>query len=294
MRSGMVAVIGRPNVGKSTLVNALVGRKVSIVTRKPQTTRHRIQGVVHRNEGQAVLVDTPGLHLKAPKALNRHLNDTAAASLAGVDLVLWVVETGRFNEEDEAVQSILARSTVPVGLIINKVDKLSDRSLLLPEIDQLSKRREFAFVVPLSASRKDNLDGLVGEIFGHLPEGPPLYPADQVEGQSLEFSLAEIIREKLMTRLHQELPYALTVEVESLSREGGLTRVDAVVWVERENQKGIVVGAGGKVLKAVGTEARREMEQRLNGKVFLQLHARSKPGWTDDPRELRRLGFDKP
>ena len=292
MRSGMVAVVGRPNVGKSSLVNALVGRKVSIVTRKPQTTRHRIQGVIHRGGGQVVLVDTPGLHLKQGRALNRYLNDTAAASLPGVDLVLFVVEAGKWNEEDEAVLKRLARTQAPVGLVINKVDKVGDKTRLLPEIQAQAARREYAFILPVSALKRDNLDKLGHELLSRMPEGPPLYPPDQVESEDLGFALAEIVREKLMERLRQELPYALTVQVEKLEREqNGVTRVEAVIWVERENQKAIVIGEKGQALKAVGTVARKDMEARLGGKVFLKLWARAAKDWTDDPQALKRFGY---
>ena len=291
MRSGMVAVVGRPNVGKSSLVNALVGRKVSIVTRKPQTTRHRIQGVIHRPEGQAVLVDTPGLHLKQGRAINKYLNDTAAAGMTGVDLVLFVVEAGKWNEEDEAVLKRLERVQAPVGLVINKVDKVADKKRLLPEIEAQAARRDYAFILPVSALKRDNLEGLVHVLFARLPEGPALYPADQVEGQDLAFVLAEIVREKLMERLRQELPYALTVQVEKLEREEKLTRVEAVIWVERENQKAIVIGEKGQALKAVGTAARKDMEARLGGKVFLRLWARAAKDWTDDPQALKRFGY---
>lgn len=291
MRSGMVAVVGRPNVGKSSLVNALVGHKVSIVTRKPQTTRHRIQGVIHRGGGQIVVVDTPGLHLKQAGALNKHMNDTAAASLPGVDLVLFVVEAGKWNEEDEAVFKRLARTQAPVGLVINKVDKFGDKTRLLPEIQQHAARREYAFILPVSALKRDNLDKLGHELLSRMPEGPALYPDDQFEGQDLPFVLSEIVREKLMERLQQELPYVLTVQIEKLEREEGLTRVEAVIWVERENQKAIVIGAKGAALKAVGTAARKDMERRLGGKVFLKLWARSAKNWTDDPNALKRFGY---
>jgi GTPase len=291
MRSGMVAVVGRPNVGKSSLVNALVGRKVSIVTRKPQTTRHRIQGVIHRGGGQIVLVDTPGLHLKQAGALNKHMNDAAAASLPGVDLVLFVVEAGKWNEEDEAVFKRLARTQAPVGLVINKVDKFGDKTRLLPEIQKHAERREFAFILPVSALKRDNLDKLGHELLSRMPEGPALYPEGQFEGQDLRFVLSEIIREKLMERLQQELPYVLTVQIETLEEEEGLTRVEAVIWVERENQKAIVIGAKGAALKAVGIAARKDMERRLGGKVFLKLWARSAKNWTDDPEALRRFGY---
>jgi GTP-binding protein Era len=291
MRSGMVAVVGRPNVGKSSLVNALVGQKVSIVTRKPQTTRHRIQGVVHDARGQIVLVDTPGLHRKSAHALNRYLNDAALASLPGIDVVLWVVESGKWNDEDAAVLERLARVPAPVGLAVNKVDRLGDKKRLLPELAQLAARRDFAFVVPVSALKKDNLEPLKSEIFARLPEGPALYGEDQVEGMDLKFTLAEIVREKLMERLRQELPYALTVEVEKLEREGRLTRISAVIWVERDSQKAIVIGEGGGQLKRVGADARRDMEQKLGGKVFLQLWCKVKAGWTDDAEALKRFGY---
>jgi GTPase len=291
MRSGMVAVVGRPNVGKSSLVNALVGHKVSIVTRKPQTTRHRIQGVIHRGGGQIVVVDTPGLHLKQAGALNKHMNDTAAASLPGVDLVLFVIEAGKWNEEDEAVFKRLARTQAAVGLVINKVDKFGDKTRLLPEIQKHAARREFAFILPVSALKRDNLDKLGHELLSRMPEGPALYPEDQFEGQDLPFVLSEIVREKLMERLQQELPYVLTVQIEKLEKEEGLTRVEAVIWVERENQKAIVIGNKGAALKAVGTAARKDMEKRLGGKVFLKLWARSAKNWTDDPDALKRFGY---
>jgi GTPase len=295
MRSGMVSVVGRPNVGKSSLVNALVGQKVSIVTRKPQTTRHRIQGVVHRPLGQAVLVDTPGLHLKSGRALNRYLNDTAAASLAdSVDLVLFVVEAGKWNEEDEGVLKRLARVKGPVGLVINKVDKVADKKRLLPEIQAQAARREYAFILPVSALKRDNLEALVDQMFVHLPEGPALYAPGQVESQDLSFILSEIIREKLMERLQQELPYVLTVQIENLERGPKLTRVEAVIWVERENQKAIVIGEKGHALRAVGVAARREMEKRLGQQVFLKLWARSAKNWTDDSEALKRFGYQAP
>lgn len=294
MHSGMVAVVGRPNVGKSSLVNALVGQKVSIVTRKPQTTRHRIQGVIHRPQGQVVLVDTPGLHLKTGRALNRYLNDTAAASLGDVDLVLFVVEAGKWNEEDEAVLKRLGHYPTAVGLVINKVDKVADKKRLLPEIEQLAARRDYAFILPVSALKRDNLEPLVQVLMSHMPEGPPLYEPGQVEAQDPAFVLSEIIREKLMERLRQELPYVLTVQIEKLERTPKLMRVEAVIWVERENQKAIVIGEKGQALKAVGAAARREMEKRFGQQVFLKLWARSAKGWTDDPHALQRFGYVGP
>jgi GTPase len=291
MRSGIVSVVGRPNVGKSSLVNALVGRKVSIVTHKPQTTRHRIQGVLHGDEAQVVLVDTPGLHPAAGRALNRYLNEQAAASLSDVDCVLFVAEAGRWTGEDEAVLERLVRVAVPVGLVLNKVDRITPRERLLSEIGQHQQRRDYAFVMPLSALKGDNVEALARELLQRMPEGPPLYPENQVEGHDETFALAELVREKLMSRLHQELPYALTVQVETLRREKSVVRVEAVIWIERESQKAIVIGKGGTVLKAVGTAARREMEARLGQRVFLKLRVAVRSGWTDDPAEMKRLGY---
>jgi len=290
--SGMVAVVGRPNVGKSSLVNALVGHKVSIVAPKPQTTRHRIQGVLHAEQGQIVFIDTPGLHRKATRALNRFMNEAAIAALADVDVVLFVVEAGRWTDEDDAVIERLHGIATPVGLIINKVDKIADKGELLPAIEMLSARREFAFIVPLSATKRENLDPLVAELFKRVPDGPPLYPEGQVVGHDLAFTVSETVREKLMRSLAQELPYSLTVETEKLERDGALLRVSAVIWVEREGQKKIVIGEGGAMLKNVGTAARRELEFLTGGKVFLKLWVRVRENWSDDPAALRRFGYE--
>ncbi len=292
MLSGMVAVVGRPNVGKSSLVNALVGHKVSIVAPKPQTTRHRIQGVLHAEQGQIVFIDTPGLHRKATRALNRFMNEAAIAALADVDVVLFVVEAGRWTDEDDAVIERLHGIATPVGLIINKVDKIADKGELLPAIEMLSARREFAFIVPLSATKRENLDPLVAELFKRVPDGPPLYPEGQVVGHDLAFTVSETVREKLMRSLAQELPYSLTVETEKLERDGALLRVSAVIWVEREGQKKIVIGEGGAMLKNVGTAARRELEFLTGGKVFLKLWVRVRENWSDDPAALRRFGYE--
>jgi GTP-binding protein Era len=292
MRSGMVAVVGRPNVGKSSLVNALVGRKVSIVAPKPQTTRHRIQGVLHAEQGQIVFIDTPGLHRKATRALNRFMNEAAIAALSDVDVVLFVVESGRWTDEDDAVLERLRGIQTPVGLVVNKVDKVADKAALLPEIEALSKRREFAFIVPLSATRRENLEPLVAELFKRIPDGPPLYPEGQVAGHDLGFTVAETVREKLMRALAQEVPYSLTVETESLEREGALLRTSAVIWVEREGQKKIVIGEDGAMLKRIGTAARRELEFLTGGKVFLKLWVRGRENWSDDPAALKRFGYE--
>ena len=291
MLSGIVAIVGRPNVGKSSLLNALVGRKVSIVAPKPQTTRHRIQGVLHRPQGQVVFVDTPGLHRKAPRALNRYMNEAVTGALHDVDLALFVVEAGRWTDEDQAVLEKLKLGHAPVGLIVNKIDKLDKKGDLLPEMQKLSALHTFSFIVPLSAKSGDNLDALVRELFSRMPEGPPLYPEGQVVGHDLGFTVSELVREKLMRALAQELPYALTVETESLDHSGTILRTSAVIWVERENQKKIVIGEEGAMLKRIGSAARRELEYMTGAKVVLKLWVKVKENWTDDPQALKRFGY---
>jgi len=291
MRSGMVTIIGRPNVGKSSLLNALVGQKVSIVSHKPQTTRHRIQGVMHLEQGQIVFVDTPGLHRKAPRALNHAMNAAAAGAIHDVDLVLFVIEAGRFTDEDRAVLQRIEGLKTPVGLVVNKIDRVKEKEKLLPELQKLGALRDFAFVIPLSALKKSNLDPLVAEILSRLPEGDPLYPEDMVTGNDAGFTVAEMVREKLIRSLHQELPYTSTVEIESYQREGNLDRIHAVIWVEREGQKKIVIGEGGAQLKQIGTAARRELEHMLGRKIFLQLWCKVRENWSDDPKALKRFGL---
>ncbi len=291
MRSGMVAIVGRPNVGKSSLLNALVGEKVAIVSHKPQTTRHRIQGVRNTEQGQIVFVDTPGLHGGETRALNRYMNQSALAALDGVDLILFVVEAQRWTPEDAAALERLRKAVPPVALILNKVDKIKDKRELLAELAQAAAHAEFAFVVPLSALKRDNLDALVKEIVAHLPEGPALFPEGQIRGHDDAFAAAEVVREKLTRSLHQELPYALTVEVEKFEREKKIVRIEAVIWVERDGQKKIVIGADGATLKGVGTAARRDLEHMLGRKVFLKLWCKVKENWTDDPAALKRFGL---
>ncbi|MBL6750579.1 MAG: GTPase Era [Nevskia sp.] len=291
MRSGMVAIVGRPNVGKSSLLNALVGRKVSIVAPKPQTTRHRIQGVLHRPQGQIVFVDTPGIHRKAGRALNRYMNEAAGAALRDIDLALFVVEAGRWTEEDDDVLEYIKAVGAPAALILNKVDRLADKSALLPELQKLSARHDFRFVVPVSAKSGQNLEALVRELFERVPEGPPLYPEGQVAGHDLAFTVAEVVREKLVKALAQELPYALAVQTEELEQAGTLLRASVVVWVEREGQKKIVIGEDGVMLKRVGSAARRELEYLTGSKVMLKLWVRVKENWSDDPQALRRFGY---
>jgi GTP-binding protein Era len=293
-RAGLVALVGRPNVGKSTLLNALVGEKVSIVTPKPQTTRHRIVGLLTEGDTQIGFVDTPGIHTGAKRALNRLMNKTAVAALEGVDLCLLLVEAGRWTDEDELVLQRARAAGVPLALVVNKIDRIKSRDQLLPYLQAASRRHAFAFVVPLSASRRENLAALLAEVRQRLPEAPFLYDPEQLTDRSQRFLAAELVREKLMRVLQQELPYALTVEIEEYREDKGLLRIGAVIWVERDGHKAIVIGAKGALLKKVGSQVRIELEKRLGQKVFLQLWVKVKEGWADDERALRSLGYESP
>lgn len=292
-RCAFVALVGRPNVGKSTLLNALVGEKISIVTPKPQTTRHRINGIRTEGQTQLVFVDTPGLHRRAGKPLNAAMNRAATASLSDVDVVVLVTEAGRWTDEDEFVLEHLRPLACPVGLVVNKVDRVPQRERLLPEIERLSQRHPFAFVVPLSARRAENVNALLTELNALAPTGPFLYPSDQPTDRSERFLVSETVREKLVLALHDELPYELAVEVERFRRDAGLLRIDAVIWVGKANHKAMVIGRGGRVLKHVGERARRELEARLSQKVFLRLWVKVKEDWYSDERSLRALGLDE-
>ena len=295
-RCGYVAIVGRPNVGKSTLLNHLLGQKISITSSKPQTTRHRILGIVTHPDAQVIYVDTPGVHEKAKRAMNRYMNRVAVASLQDVDLILFVVEGLRWEREDEAVLERLRDVKTPVILVVNKVDKITDKRQLLPHLEELAGKGEFAEVIPISAMRGTDVAHLESVVKPYLPEHPPVFPPDQLTDRSERFLAAEIVREKLMRALGQELPYALTVEIERFSPgENGVTEIAAIIWVERPNHKGIVIGKGGRLLKKVGEQARKDLEQLLGCRVFLQLWVKVKEGWSDDERILRSLGYrDEP
>jgi GTP-binding protein Era len=292
---GFVAIIGRPNVGKSTLMNHLIGQKISITSRKPQTTRNRILGVDTQGDYQAAYVDTPGLHRKEPRAINHLMNRAAQSALSGVDAVIFVVDPFTWNDDDEmafARVRQIAEAGVPAVLCINKLDMLhKDRDALLPVIERLSSKMEFKAIVPVSALKAVNLDELRKVVFECLPEGSHLYSDDSVTDRSSRFLAAEIVREKLMRQMGDELPYSSTVEVEEFKDDNGLLRISASILVERQGQKKMVIGAGGGRIKKIGTEARMDMEKLFGQKVFLKLFVKVKAGWADDERALKSLGY---
>ena len=293
-RCGMVAVIGRPNVGKSTMINAVMGRKVSIVTAKPQTTRHRILAVHSGADAQIIFVDTPGLHRKAGKAMNRLMNRTAANALADADVVLFVSDATHWTTEDEDVLKRLRQVSAPVVAVLNKIDKVQPREELLKTLGLMAARFDFAEIIPISAQKHDNLDELMKMLPAFLPESPPLFPADMHTDRSKEFHAAEVIREKLTLMLHQELPYGLTVQVERYLREDDGITINAIIWVERDSQKGIVVGKNGSVLKKVGRSARLELNEQLGKRVHLELWVKVKTNWADNEKDLMSLGYETP
>lgn len=291
-RCGFAAIVGRPNVGKSTLLNALLGQKISIVSPKPQTTRHRILGILTRPASQLIFVDTPGLHAGASRAMNRHMNRAALASLHDADVNLFVVEALRWTEEDQRVLDELVKGGRPIILVLNKVDKVWPRERLLPFIEELGRRASFVEVVPLSALKHNNIEQLPDTIAKYLPESPPHFPEDQLTDRSDEFQASEIVREKLTLRLRQELPYGLTVVIEQFKEEDGRLLVNAVIWVERNGQKAIVIGNGGEQLKEVGRAARLEMNERFKRPVHLELWVKVKENWSDNETALRQLGYE--
>lgn len=291
-RSGYVALVGRPNVGKSTLMNRILGHKLSIVTAKPQTTRQRISGIKTHAGGQVVYVDTPGIHRVGKKALNRFMNRIARASFLDVDLVLFLIEAGRWTDEDEAVARSLRSLDIPVCLVVNKVDTLADKSALLAFLKEHASDERYFDVFLVSALKGDGVDELEDKISGMLPFARPLYDEDQLTDRSERFLASEFIREQLMQRLHKELPYALTVEIESFKRTPKLLRIGAVIWVERDSQKGIVIGKRGETLKQASSRARKALEEFFGEKVFLETWVRVSKNWSNDERLLKKLGYD--
>jgi len=291
-RCGMVAIVGRPNVGKSTLLNHLLGQKISITSRKPQTTRHRILGVSTRESVQIVYVDTPGLHQGKGRAINRVMNRAALAAVRDVDLVLMVVDRLLWLEADEQVLAQLRGAGKPVLLVVNKTDEIEQKDALLPHIAALQGKHDFAAIVPASALKGHNLAAIEREIAARLPEAPHLFPSDQITDRSERFLAAEIVREKLTRQLGEELPYASTVQIEEFRQEGQTIHIGALIIVEKAGQKAIVIGRGGARLKLVGAEARADMERLLGAKVMLRLWVKVRSGWADDERTLASLGYD--
>jgi GTPase len=291
-RCGFVALAGRPNVGKSTLLNALIGFRLSIVSPRPQTTRHRILGIATSEAGQILYVDTPGLHRGAKRAMNRSLNRAVRSAISEVELAVQVIEAGRWTDEDEALYEALAEQKIPRLLVINKVDLSKDKGALLPFVAELAEKHHFESVHYVSALKRKGLEGLSKDILARLPVRAPVFGEDEITDRSERFLAAEMVREQLMLRLDQELPYATTVEIEQFAdRTDGIAEIHAVIWVEREGQKAIVIGQGGEQLKAIGTSARRHMERMFDRKVFLRLWVKVREGWVDDEAVLKQFGY---
>ena len=290
-RCGYVALIGRPNVGKSTLMNYVLGQKVSITSHRPQTTRHRILGIKTTDEAQFVYVDTPGIHDNEKKAMNRYMNRTAGASFKDVDVIVLLVDAMRWTKEDDLVIKRLEHVKTPVVLAVNKVDLIKKKEDLLPFIEKIKGKYEFKDIIPVSAMKGDNVEGFEKTILEYLPPSEAFYDEDQITDRSSRFMAAEIIREKLTRNLTQELPYNLTVEIEKFKNDGKILDVSAVIWVERDNQKAIIIGKKGGKLKEMGTKARIDMEKLFQQKIFLELWVKVKSGWSDDERALNSLGY---
>ena len=302
-KSGFVAIVGRPNVGKSTLMNHLLGQKLSITSRKPQTTRHKIVGIDSREKSQAVFVDTPGMHKKEVRAINKMMNRAAYSALRDVNLVLFVVDAQKWTQNDELVLEKLEHAEMPVILVINKLDTLENKNSSLPLIQERAQLMNFAEIVPVSALQGSNLEHLRNVIEQYLPFQPPLYSMDQVTDRSERFLASEIIREKIMRQLGEELPYDLTVQIESFKTEDATisektgrpkpacTYIDATIFVDRQGQKAIVIGDKGSKLKKIGMDARADMEKMFEQKIMLTLWVKVKGGWSDDERALKSLGY---
>lgn len=289
---GLIAIVGRPNVGKSTLLNSLLGQKISITSRKPQTTRHRILGILTEENSQAVLVDTPGLHQDEKRAINRLMNRAASSSIAEVELIIFLVEGTHWTSDDELVLNKIKNSGAPCVLAINKIDNVQDKESLLPHLQKLGSKHEFQDVVPMSASKGDNVDKIKEICLSSLPESEFWFPEDHITDRSSRFMASEIIREKLMRFTGDELPYSTTVEIEQFKQDHkGVLHISALVLVERNSQKRMVIGNKGERMKTIGQEARRDMETLFDQKVFLETFVKVKSGWADDERALRSLGY---
>lgn len=290
-KSGYVAIIGRPNVGKSTLLNELLGEKISITSTKPQTTRWQILGIKLIDDAQIIYIDTPGIHNEEKRAMSRYLNRVATSILLDADIIVFLIEAEHWRSEDELVLKKLQRSKQPIILVLNKIDLLKTKTDLLPIIESLKGKFEFTHIIPVSAKNGENIGLLEQEIITLLPKGPALFPEDQVTDKTIRFQVAEVIREKLIQETEQELPYTTAIEIEEFKEEEKLVKIGAIIWVERPGQKIIVIGKKGARLKKIGSLARREIETLLERKVFLRLWVKVKKHWTDDERALKSLGY---
>ncbi len=291
-QSGFIAVIGRPNVGKSTLINELIGQKLSITSHKPQTTRHRIHAIDTQANYQMIFVDTPGIHIGNKKAINSYMNKTASSSLSEVDMILWLVEVLKWTKEDERVMEHLTKIKVPIILCVNKIDNLNTKDEILPYLENLGEKFQANEVFPLSAFKKNHTNGLRKLILKHLPQQEALFESDYVTDRPQRFVIAEFIREKLMRNLSNELPYDLTVEIEKFDLDGQMYRIAARIFVEKSSQKSIVIGDKGKMLKQIGKESRISIEGYLESKVFLELWVKVRQGWSNNKKALASLGYD--
>jgi GTP-binding protein Era len=290
-RSGYAVLLGRPNVGKSTLLNRLLGQKLAITSHKPQTTRHRILGIRSQDDGQIVFVDTPGIHDRGGKAMSHYLNRTAHTALLDVDLAIFVVQALAWTPEDARVLDAITKAGVPCIAVINKVDLVEQKEALLPFIEELSKRHEFVEVIPVSAHGGDNVEPLAGHVLRQLPEGEPIFPDDQITDRSERFFAAELLREQLTRRYHRELPYAVTVEIERFEEDDGRYNIGAVIWVEREGQRKILLGKGGQAMKETATAARKAMNDFFQTRVHLDVWIKVKKSWSSDEASLVKLGY---
>jgi len=290
-RCGYVAIVGRPNVGKSTLLNHILGQKLSITSRKPQTTRHQIAGIKTRPDIQVIYVDTPGLHQRNNNAINRYMNRAASSVVDDVDVILFVVQASVLTEEDESALQHLRNTKVPVLLVINKIDLLEDKQTLLPFIGKVTALHAFSEVIPVSALKGTGLDQIEKTIAVHLPVADALFPEDQITDRTMKFLAAEIIREKLVRELGQELPYTTTVDIDRYKEEDDLTSIFATIYVESKGQKAIIIGSKGSRLKSIGSNARKDIEQMVDGKVYIQLWVKVREGWSNDEQALRGLGY---
>jgi len=291
-KCGFIAIIGRPNVGKSTLLNVLLQKKISITSDKPQTTRSQVLGIKTVGPVQEVYIDTPGIHHTEKRAINRYMNRLASSVIGDADVIVFMIDATRWQEDDALILEKVKHTKAAVILAINKIDKLKNKALLFPLIEKLQAKFNFTHIIPLSAANSENVSVLEKEIIALLPEGPHLFPDEQITDKTERFQVSELIREKVIRVTSEEIPYSINVEIESFKDEEKLLSISAIIWVEREGQKPIIIGVGGERLKAIGTQARKDMERLFNKKVFLRLWVKVKDNWTDDERILKSLGYE--